>query len=121
MRALVKFFLILFFVGGLAIVICSEKNERFEAGDVSLILAGIPGAEAKSPWNDYGYEKLSQFHLRYYYVFGKAIDKVLKGEMGWEEAIKDNTGIVEVWFKADGSLFRLDRYIEKLEAKCESF
>jgi len=121
MRALIKFILILFFIGGLAIVFCGEKGERFDARDVSLIHAGIPGTEAKSPWNDYGYEKLTQFHLRYYYVFGEAIDKVLKGEMSWEEAIKDHTGVVEVWFKSDGSLFRLDRYIEKLEARCESY
>ena len=120
MRVFVKFFLILFFIGGLTIVICGEKDERYEPGDVSLVHSGIPGKEDKSPWNDYGYEKLNQFHLRYYYIFSEAIDKVLKGEMAWEEAIKDNTGIVEVWFKADGSQFRLDRYIEKLEAKCES-
>ena len=79
------------------------------------------GAEDKIPWDDYGYIKLSQFHIRYYYIFEEAIDKVLRGEMSWEEAIKDNTGIAEVWFKSDSSLFRFDRYIEKLEAKCQSF
>ena len=121
MRVLVKLFLILFFIGGLAIVICGEKGERIDAGDVSLDHAGIPGTEEKSPWNDYGYEKLSQFHLRFYYIFGEAIEKVLKGKMGWEEAVKNNTGVVEVWFRADGNLFRLDRYIEKLDAKCESY
>ena len=121
MRVLVKFFIILFFIGGLTIIICGEKGERLEARGFSLFEVSLPGAEVKSPWDDYGYKKLAQFHLRYYYIFEEAIEKVLKGEMSWEEAIKDNRGIVEVWFKSDGSLFRLDRYIEKLDAKCQSY
>ena len=80
MRALVKFFIILFFIGGLTIIICGGKVEKFETRDVSLVHPSIPGTEAKSPWNDYGYKKLTQFHLRYYYIFEEAIEKVLKGD-----------------------------------------
>ena len=36
------------------------------------------------------YFECIRFHLRYYYIFGEAIGKVLKGEMSWEEAIKEN-------------------------------
>lgn len=121
MKVFIKFFTVLFFVSILTILICVEKGERAEAGEMSPAKGYTFGAEDKIPWDDYGYIKLSQFHIRYYYIFEEAIDKVLRGEMSWEEAIKDNTGIAEVWFKSDSSLFRFDRYIEKLEAKCQSF
>jgi hypothetical protein len=121
MKNLVKLFTVLFFISLLTILICGEKGERAEAGVMSLAKGYASGAEDKVPWDDYGYMDLNQFHLRYYYIFSDAVDKVLRGEMSWEEAIKDNTGIAEVWYKSDGSLFRFDRYIEKLDAKCQSY
>ncbi len=102
-------------------VINGGKGETCKSRDEAFVHPSVPGTEAKSPWNDYGYKKLTQFHLRYYYIFEEAIEKVLKGELNWEEAIRDNSGIVEVWFKSDGGLYRLDRYIEKLDAKCKSY
>lgn len=121
MKVFVKLFTVLFLVSGLILISCGKKSEEPETREISLAKEEAPESKIEFPWNVYGYEKQTQFHLRYYYIFGEAIDKVLKGEMSWEKAIKDNTGIVEVWFKSDGSLFRLDRYIEKLGAKCESY
>ena len=121
MKVFIKLFTVLFFVSGLILISCSKKSEGPETREISSAKEEAPEPKIKYPWDNYGYEKQSQFHLRYYYIFGEAIGKVLKGEMSWEEAIKDNTGIAEVWFKSDGSLFRLDRYIEKLEAKCQSY
>ena len=121
MKVFIKVFTVLFFISVLTILICNEKGESAEVGEMSPTKGYTFGAEDKIPWDDYGYIKLSQFHIRYYYIFEDAVDKVLSGEMNWEEAIKDNAGIAEVWFKSDGSLFRFDRYIEKLEAKCQSF
>jgi len=121
MKVFVKLFSVLFLVSVSALLSWGEKGERAEAGEMSPPRGNSPETEVKIPWDDYGYKKLTQFHLRYYYIFEDAVDKVLRGEMSWDEAIKDNTGIVEVWFKSDGSLFRFDRYIEKLDAKCESY
>ncbi|KPJ68551.1 hypothetical protein AMJ44_06280 [candidate division WOR-1 bacterium DG_54_3] len=120
MKNLFKVLVVSFLVCGLILSGCAEKKEKPKAKKTEAKEEVSLTAE-KPPWDNFGYEKLNQFHLRYYYIFGTAIDKVQKGEMGWEEAIKDNTGIVEVWFKSDGSLFRLDRYIEKLDAKCKSY
>jgi hypothetical protein len=61
MRVLGKFFLILFFIGGITIFIGGEKGKSFESRYVSLDHSGIPGTEDKSPWNDYGYEKLTHY------------------------------------------------------------
>lgn len=121
MKGLVKLFSVLFIFSVLTLLSYSEKGERAEAGEMSPAKGNSSGAEVKIPWDDYGYMKLTQFHIRYYYIFSDAVDKVLRGEMSWEEAIKDNTGIAEVWFKSDGGLFRFDRYIEKLDAKCQSY
>lgn len=121
MKILVKLLMVLFIISASALLNCGEKGERAEAGEISPPRGNSPETEVKIPWDDYGYKKLTQFHLRYYYIFEDAVDKVLRGEMSWDEAIKDNTGIVEVWFKNDGSLFRFDRYIEKLDARCESY
>lgn len=116
MKVLGKFFVVLFLAAALIITGCAEKDEKAKGRKTKTA-----ATEIEIPWDDYGYKKAPQFHLRYYYIFGDAIDKVLKGEMSWEEAIKDNTGIVEVWFKSDGGLFRLDRYIEKLGVICKSY
>ena len=121
MKVLVKLFTVLFIISVLTLLSCGNKGEKSEAGEMSLTKENSSGAEVNIPWDDYGYMKLTQFHIRYYYIFSDAVDKVLRGEMSWEEAIKDNTGIAEVWFKSDGGLFRLDRYIEKLDAKCQSY
>ena len=121
MKILVKLFSVLFIFSVLTLLSCGEKGERAEAGEMSPAKGNSTGAEIKIPWDDYGYMKLTQFHIRYYYIFSDAVDKVLRGEMSWEEAIKDNTGIAEVWFKSEGGLFRFDRYIEKLDAKCQSY
>ena len=121
MKILAKLLIVLFIISGLTLLSWDEKGERAEAGEISPPIGSSPETEVKIPWDDYGYKKLTQFHLRYYYIFEDAVDKVLRGEMSWDEAIKDSTGIVEVWFKSDGNLFRLDRYIEKLDARCESY
>ena len=121
MKVFITLFAVLFFVSGLTLISCGKQSEEPETREISLAKEEAPEPKIEYPWNNYGYEKQTQFHLRYYYIFGEAISKVLKGEMSWEEAIKENTGIAEVWFKSDGSLFRFDRYIEKLEAKCQSF
>lgn len=116
---MVKCFVISFLVLGLALIGSGGKI-RQEWG-ISVAQAETSETEIELPWNFGGYTKLDEFHLRYYYVHGEAIERVLTGEMSWEESIKDNTGIVEVWFKSRGSLFRLDRYIEKLGVICESY
>jgi len=116
MKASAKFLVVLLLISGLIISGCAEKKEKPKAAEEK-----VSASEAQAPWDNYGYEKLDQFHLRYFYVFEEAVDKALKGEKSWEEAIKDNTGIVEVWFRSDGGLFRLDRYIEKLDAKCKAY
>lgn len=121
MKVLAKLFIVLFLVSALIITGCAEKDEKSKGRKTSSAKGKTSGTEVKVPWDNYGYKKLPQFHLRYYYIFGEAIDKALSGEMSWEEAINNNTGIVEVWFKSDGGLFRLDRYIEKLKAKCKSY
>lgn len=121
MKVFVKLFTALFLVTGLILISCGKKSEEPKTGEIPFAEEEASESKIEFPWNNYGYEKQTQFHLRYYYIFGEAIGKVLKGEMSWEEAIKDNTGIVEVWFKRDSSLFRFDRYIEKLDAKCQSY
>lgn len=121
MKVLVKCFTVLFLVSGLILISCGKKGEEPETGEISLVEEEAPEAEIELPWIFGGYTKLDQFHLRYYYVSGKAVMRVLRGEMSWEESIKENTRIDDVWFKSDGSLFRLDRYVEKIEAKCESY
>jgi hypothetical protein len=120
MKNSVKLFMVLFLVSGLILSGCAEKKEKAETKKTAA-KGKVSTTAEQPPWDDYGYEKLNQFHLRYYYIFGTAIDRVQKGEMSWEEAIKDNTGIVEIWFKSDTGLFRLDRYIEKLGAICKSY
>jgi len=121
MKVLVKLFSVLVIISVLTFLSCGKKSEKSENGEISAAKGNPSGTEVKIPWDDYGYMKLTQFHIRYYYIFSDAVDKVLRGEMSWEEAIKDNTGIAEVWFKSDGGLFRFDRYIEKLDAKCQSY
>jgi hypothetical protein len=116
MKTSARYFIVFLLAFGLIISGCADKKEEPKAAEEKA-----SASEAQVPWNDFGYQKLDQFHVRYYYVFAEAIEKVLKGEMDWDQAIKDNTGIVEVWFKSDGSLFRLDRYIKKLHAKCKTF
>ncbi|MEE8638110.1 MAG: hypothetical protein V3T21_03595, partial [Candidatus Margulisiibacteriota bacterium] len=120
MKGLAKLFVVLFLVSGLILSGCAEKKEKAETKKTKAEEKISITAE-QPPWDDYGYKELNEFHLRYYYILAEAINKVLDAEMSWEEAIKDNTGIVEVWFKSDGSLFRLDRYVEKLKAKCKSY
>lgn len=81
---------------------------------------GLQG-EIKLPWEFGGFTSQSQLHLKYFYVFKDALDRAGLGEASYEEAIKDNTGIVEVWFNSEGSLFRLDRYVEKPKVSCDSY
>ncbi len=81
---------------------------------------GLQG-EIKLPWKFGGFTSQSQLHLKYFYVFKDALDNAGLGEASYDEAIKDNTGIVEVWFNSEGSLFRLDRYVEKPKVSCDSY
>lgn len=101
MNGILKYLIILFLITGLIEV--------------------VYGAEAEYPWVYRGYEKLNELHFRYYYVFGYAIESVLTGEKSWDDSIKDNTAIVEVWFRKDKNMFRLDRYIENLGVECNSY
>lgn len=105
----------------LALIVISSDRKAQEDGGV--LIGGVEASEKKIelPWKFGGYTEVEELHLQYHYVFGEAIEKVLSGEMSWEDSIKDNTGIVEVWFKSDGSHLRLDRYIEKLGVICESY
>jgi len=77
--------------------------------------------EIKLPWEFGGFTSQSQLHLKYFYVFKDALDRAGSEEAAYDEAIKDNTGIVEVWFNSEGSLFRLDRYVEKPKVSCDSY
>lgn len=77
--------------------------------------------EIKLPWEFGGFTSQSQLHLKYFYVFKDALDSSGIGEASYDEAIQDNRGIVEVWFNSEGSLFRLDRYVEKPKMSCETF
>jgi len=77
--------------------------------------------EIKLPWEFGGFTSQNQLHLKYFYVFKDALDRAGSGEAAYDEAIQDNTGIVEVWFNSEGSLFRLDRYVEKPKVSCETF
>lgn len=86
MKVLVKLFTLLFIISGLTLLSCGEKGERAEAGEMFSPRGNSPETEVKIPWDDYGYKKLTQFHLRYYYIFEDAVDKVLRGEMSWDEA-----------------------------------
>ncbi len=81
---------------------------------------GLQG-EIKLPWKFGGFTSQNQLHLKYFYVFKDALDNAGIGEAAYDEAIKDNTGIVEVWFNSEGSLFRLDRYVEKPKVSCDSY
>ncbi len=116
---MIKLLIVSFLMLGLVLTgfgVRTPEEERFSIGEVQATEKKV-----EIPWNFGGYTKMDEFHLRYYYIFGEAIGKVLSGEMSWEDSIKDNTGIVEVWFKSDGSYLRLDRYIEKLGVICESY
>ena len=129
-----KVFTSLFLVMGLILTGCGTKTEQTRAESTSIAKQGAesraeatsmaetpnPEAGGELPWVFGGYGKLGQLHLRYYYVFKEPVKKVLRGEMTWEDSLKDNTGIVDVWFKSDGSLFRLDRYLENLEGISDS-
>lgn len=77
--------------------------------------------EIKLPWEFGGFTSQGQLHLKYFYVFKDALDSAGLGEAAYEEAVQDNTGIVEIWFNSEGSLFRLDRYVEKPKVSCGSF
>jgi len=120
-ESIVKVFTILFLVAGLVLINYGTEGERSQAEAASTAEAANPEAGGELPWVYGGYVKLDQFHLRYYYVFREAVEKVLRGEATWENSIKDNTGIVDVWFKSDGNLLRLDRYLEKIEGMPDSY
>lgn len=81
---------------------------------------GLQG-EIKLPWKFGGFTSQNQLHLKYFYVFKDALDRAGSGEAAYDEAIQNNTGIVEIWFNSEGSLFRLDRYVEKPKVSCDSF
>jgi len=123
MKSSIRLFALICLIMGLILVSCGKKNEEPEAGEIYPAEEEEEISEVRNelPWIFGGYTKLDQFHLRYYYVSGEAAQKVLRGEMSWEESIRGNTQIDEVWFKREGSLLRWDRYAEKLEVKCESF
>lgn len=106
MKTIARFLAILFLVLGAAAIDSTVMGEE---------------ANVELPWNYKGYMNLGQFHLRYYYVFGYAIEAVFTGEKNWDESIKDNTGIAEVWFSKDKNMLRVDRYIENLGVRWNSF
>lgn len=81
----------------------------------------VQNEKTKLPWAFGGFKNQEQFHLRYFYIFREAVEKAGFENQDWEDSIRENSGIVEIWFKRDGSLFRLDRYLEKLESPCESY
>ena len=118
MKNFTRLLIVSFLVSGLILSGCAEKKEKPKKAKTE---EKISAAGIQYPYDDFGYRKLNEFHLRYYHVQADAIDKVLDGEMNWDEAVKDNTGLVEVWFKSDGSLLRIDRYVEKLKAICKSY
>ena len=93
MKNLAKVFVVSLLVSGLILSGCAEKKEKADTKKTTAKEKVAATAE-QPPWDDFGYEKLDEFHVRYYYVFEDAIDKALRGELSWKNALKDNTGLV---------------------------
>lgn len=121
MKSSFKFLLVILFV-----LMLVQFNPGLKCNDSSsnaLHTANGEGLkeEVKFPWIYGGYRNEGQLHLRYFYFAREAIEKVNREDVSWDEAIKGRSGIVEIWFKKDGGLLRVDRYLEKLKRPCESF
>ena len=121
MKSLFKVFSIIFFVIMLVQLNPGMRCESLSP-DESLSVNGWSfQKDVKFPWVYGGFTKEGEMHLRYFYFAREALEKVSREDISWEEAVEGRTGIVEVWFKKEGSLLRVDRYLEKLKRPCESF
>lgn len=121
MKTIFKLFFVISFVVVLIQFNSGMKGEDSKTEKMTSADWELQESEIKLPWAFGGFKTADQFHLRFYYVFREALDRAGSGEMTWQDSIKNSTGIVEIWFKNNGKLFRLDRYFEKIKISCDSY